>query len=80
MKKVIYKCDCCGEETEDKYKAGIREFNFVSEYIPNYGVVYNRFSRKHKIHLCEDCFFSIKRLIKEDKCLGDQKQSVQKTQ
>lgn len=55
--RTIYKCDVCGEETEDSSKIGFFIINFIEgddfNFIPDF--------KSEEIDLCEDCAKKIRK-------------------
>lgn len=55
-----YVCDACGETMKDPYEANMREFFVGTE--ADFGMIFpcNVKTFKHKVHLCDGCYHSLK--------------------
>lgn len=69
-----YVCDLCDHVIKEPYKMNMREF-FVGAAFESYGVLPENSKRRQKIHLCGDCFETLKSVARGETKVQEVKQS-----
>lgn len=65
----VYECDACKKIIQDPYEVKMKEF-YVGCSFETCSVLPSNYIRKVKIHLCDDCFNGLNKIVK-DKAVED---------